>query len=169
MEKDDAYYFHQTPSELAKDIIDKFEYLFADGDILYEPFKGEGSFYNAFPDRCQKLWAEITEGKDYQEETVFDWVITNPPFRLEGETGRENAFWKLTDYFTKKARKGVIFLGNDYCMNTITPQRQKKLQEQGWGLTHLTMVNVKKWRGRYFVLVFQPTTNPILTHFIKNY
>ena len=169
MSKDETYHFHQTPTELAKDIVEKYAHLFADGDVLYEAFKGEGSFYNNFPDRCVKKWAEITEGKDYKEETEYDWVVSNPPFRLEGLNGRRNAFWELIDYFTQRAKKGVVFLGNDYCMNTLTPLRQRLLRERGWGLTHLTMVNVKKWRGRYFVLVFQPTTQPILDCLIKNY
>ena len=168
MNKDDTYYFHQTPTELAKDIVAKYNHLFQDGDILYEAFKGEGAFYNAFPNRCTKKWAEITEGKDYKEETDYDWVITNPPFRLDGGTGR-NAFWELIDYFTQHAKKGVIFLGNDYCMNTLTPLRQKTLRDRGGGLTHLLMVNVKKWRGRYFVLVFQPSPTSILDGIIKSY
>lgn len=169
MEKNDIYYFHQTPPELARDILQKYDGLLQSGDILYEPFRGEGSFYNAFPDRCGKKWAEIVEGKDYKDETDYDWVITNPPFRLEGEEGRRNAFWELTDYFSQRCRKGFIFLGNDRCISSLTPLRQQKLRERGWGLTHLTMTNVKKWRGRYYILVFQPTQSPILDCFVKNY
>lgn len=168
MEKNDTYYFHQTPVQLAKDIITKFDALFEDGDILYEPFKGEGAFYNAFPERCEKKWAEIVEGKDYKDETDYDWVISNPPFRLDGIHGR-NSFWELVDYFSRRCRKGFIFLGNDYCLSTLTPRRQKQLRERGWGLTHITISNIKKWRGRYFILVFQPTATPILDYFEPTY
>lgn len=170
MEKDDAYYFHQTPKELAKDIVEKYDFLFSDGDVLYEPFKGEGAFYEVFPTRCQKIYAEIVEGKDYKEEETFDWVISNPPFRLENPDGkRRNAFWELTDYFTDKAKKGVVFLCNDYCLTTLTPNRQKALRDKGYGITHLTVCNVRKWRGRYFVVVFQKTTEPIMDFFSSTY
>lgn len=163
--KDDIYFFHQTPAELATNIINKYDGLLNDNDILYEPFKGEGAFYNAFPNRCRKIWAEIVDGKDYTIEKEYDWVITNPPFRLEGDGGRRNAFWELLDYFSQHAKKGIIFLGNDYCLNTLTPLRQQKLKERGWGLTHMSMCNVKKWRGRYYVLVFQPSPTSIMGYF----
>lgn len=169
MEKTETYHFHQTPSELAKDILIKHDSLFQDNDVLYEPFRGEGAFFNHFPSRCVSKWAEIVEGKDYKIESDFDWVITNPPFRLEGQTGRRNAFFELLDYFSLRAKKGIIFLGNDYCLDTITPKRQQVLKERGWGLTHITSCNIKKWRGRYYVLVFQKNTSSILDYFQKTY
>lgn len=169
MIKNEVYYFHQTPADLAKDILQKHDALFQEGDVLYEPFKGEGAFFNHFPTRCEKKWAEIVEGKDYQTESDYDWVITNPPFRLEGQTGRRNAFFELLDYFSKKAKKGIVFLGNDYCLGTLTPRRQAILRQRGWGLTHITSCNVKKWRGRYYVLVFQPNKPSILDCLDKTY
>ena len=169
MEKDDTYYFHQTPIDLANDILKAHDNLFQDGDVLYEPFKGEGAFYNQFPDRCIHKWAEITEGRDYKEIDDYDWVITNPPFKLGDRKKGENAFWTLLDYFTTKARKGIVFLANDVCFNSITPRRQQILKERGWGLTHLTMCNVKAWRGRYYIMMFQRTDKPIMTFLTKTY
>ena len=165
----DAYTFHQTPIQLAKDIITKHDNLFKDGDILYEPFKGEGAFFDNFPTRCKSIWSEITQGKDYTSETEYDWVITNPPFRLEGEKGRRNCIWELIDYFSTRVKKGLIFLVNDYGLCTLTPNKQKILSDRGFGLTHLTMCNVKKWRGRYFIIVFQPTTTPIMDFLSTTY
>lgn len=166
----DAYTFHQTPVELARDIITKYNTLFKDGDVLYEPFKGEGSFYDNFPERCSKKWSEIRQNKDYTSETEYDWVITNPPFRLENKDNkRRNSIWELIDYFSTTAKKGIVFLVNDNSMSTLTPRRQNILRERGWGLTHLTMCNVKKWRGRYFIMVFQPTDKPIMDFLLNNY
>lgn len=167
--KTDTYFFHQTPVELAKDILIKYDSLFEDGDVLYEPFRGECAFYNALPDRCRKVWAEIEEGKDYKVESDYDWVVSNPPFKLEGQEGRRNAFWELTDYFTNLAKKGVVFLCNDYCLGTLTPRRQAILRQKGWGITHLTICNVKKWRGRYFVIVFEKTEDSVVDYLIKTY
>ena len=73
MEKDEAYYFHQTPEPLCRELI-KYVDL-QEGDKVLEAFKGEGSFYNSFPDYVEKDWTEILEGRDYKDYTgEIDWV-----------------------------------------------------------------------------------------------
>jgi hypothetical protein len=170
MTKDAFYYLEQTPVELAKDIITRYDHLFSDGDVLYEPFRGEGAFFNNFPPRCTKKWAELEDGKDYKSETDCDWVITNPPFRLANEDGkRRNAFWELINHFSDTCRKGFIFVGNDRCISCLTPLRQRKLKDKGWCLTHISIANIKKWRGRYFVLIFEKSTTSAISFFEKSY
>ena len=168
-EKDATYYFHQTPPALAKDILAKYDFLFADGDVLYEAFRGEGAFYNQFPDRCEKKWAEIEDGVAYREVEGYDWVVSNPPYKLGDRKRGDNAFFTLTEYFTTKARKGIVFLASAVCLNSLTPKRQAVLRERGWGITHLTMCNVKAWCGRYYIIVLQPTAEPILDCLAKTY
>jgi hypothetical protein len=161
---DDNYYFHQTPRECAKDLI-PFIPLVA-GDKVLEAFKGEGAFYDQLPDYVEKDWCEITQGRDYRHyEGVYDWVISNPPFKVDGK----NAVWTLVDYFTDRARKGVAFLVSDYGFSTLTPIRQRVLEQKKWGLTKMTMVNIKKWRGRYFLLIFEKDRPSVMSHLIKNY
>jgi len=149
----DVYQFHQTPEELAIDLIAKVP--IEPGDLIHEPFKGEGAFYNNLPE--PKDWAEIEQGKDYKELGECDWVITNPPFRLETNKGRVNAFWFLLDYFSTKTKKGIALLGNDRCLSALTPRRLHILKERGWGITNITVCGIKKWRGRYFFIQFQKT------------
>lgn len=150
----ETYLFHQTPKACAKDLM-TFIPLHA-GDKVIEPFKGEGAFYDAFPAFVQKDWAELEQGKDYTDLSgEYDWVITNPPFRLESNGKRVNSFWFLLDYYTQRARKGVAFLANDACFGTLTPKRQQVLKERGWGITKIVVCSVKKWRGRYFFLLFE--------------
>jgi len=48
MVKTSEYYFHQTPYKLAKDLIADID--FTDVKNIYEPFCGEGAFYNQFPE-----------------------------------------------------------------------------------------------------------------------
>ena len=161
---DDQYYFHQTPRECAADLI-QFIPL-EEGDRVLEPFKGEGAFYDQFPDFVEKDWCEITQGRDYKDyEEKYDWVVSNPPFKVDGK----NAVWTLVDYFTDRAEKGVAFLVSDYGFSTLTPIRQRVLEQKNWGLTHMTMVNIKKWRGRYFLLIFQKDKPSIMSHLLKNY
>ena len=71
-----------TPCEISKKIIDMFDIK---GTIL-DPFKGEGSFYNQFPEDCAKDWCEIKEGRDFFEYNQrVDWIVSNPPYSILDE------------------------------------------------------------------------------------
>lgn len=162
------YYFHQTPTELAIALMGKLN--LNETDRLYEPFKGEGAFYNVFPETNPKSWTEITEGRDYKEHTEeYDWVITNPPFRLDTGSKRVNAFWYLIDYFTQRAKKGIAFLANDSCFGTLTPKRIEILNERGFYITKVIVSSVKKWRGRYYFIVLEKKHNPTFDFLLTNY
>jgi len=161
---DEQYYFHQTPRKCAADLIALVP--FVAGDRVLEPFKGEGAFYDQLPDIVQKDWCEITQGRDYKDyDKDYDWVITNPPFKMDGKS----AIWTVIDYYTQRAKKGVAFFVNDYGFSTITPVRQAVLKGRGWGLTGITMVNVKKWRGRYFLLVFEKDKPSVMNYLSGSY
>jgi hypothetical protein len=164
----DAYQLHQTPKDCARDLI---EYIpLVPGDIVIEPFKGEGAFYDAFPDYVEKEWAELEQGRDYRDLSGnYDWVITNPPFRLETDGKRVNSFWFLLDYYTQRARKGIAFLGNDRCFCTLTPRRLAILKERGWRMTKVVVCSVKKWRGRYFFFVLQKEGQNFMNFLPTNY
>jgi hypothetical protein len=138
---------------------------------VLEPFKGEGSFFDNFPDFVKKEWCEIEEGVDYQTHTgSIDWVITNPPFQLENKKGKRiNSFFPLLEHFALKVNKGIAFLGNDRCFSTLTPLRMKRLNDMGLYLQGYTICNIKKWRGRYFFMIFTKKINPDINFLITNY
>ena len=51
-------------------------------DVVLDPCRGDGSFYDQYPDYCTKDWCEITDGRDFFDwDKRVDWIITNPPFR----------------------------------------------------------------------------------------
>jgi hypothetical protein len=161
---DDQYYFHQTPRTCAADLIALVPLVA--GDRVLEPFKGEGAFYDQLPAFVEKDWCEITQGRDYKDyDKEFDWVISNPPFKMDGK----NVIWPMIDYYTQRAKKGVAFFVSDYGFSTLTPVRQAVLKERGWGLTGLTMVNVKKWRGRYFLMIFEKDKPSVMTYLSGSY
>lgn len=149
----ETYLFHQTPPTLAIELIKEINIL--ETDTVLEPFKGEGAFYNNLP-TCKKDWCEITEGRDWLSYTdKVDWVITNPPFRLDNGIKHENSFWKILLHYSTQVNKGIAFLGNEYCLATLTPIRLNLLQKNGLYLHNIIVCNVKKWRGRYFFLIFK--------------
>ena len=165
---DATYMLHQTPAQCAKDLISHVPLL--PGDILLEPFRGEGAFFNAFPSDTVKLWAEKEKGVDYTDISGFyDWVITNPPFQLNNGSKLVNSFWFLLDYYTQRAKKGIAFLANDRCFSTLTPRRMAVLKERGWALTRVIVCSIRKWRGRYFFIVLEKDKAGCMTYLTENY
>lgn len=67
-----------TPEYIAKKIIEQLPLRL--DDIILDPFRGEGAFYNNFP--CGfKEWCEIKEGRDFFDfKGKVDWIISNPPY-----------------------------------------------------------------------------------------
>ena len=169
MSKDETYYFHQTPEDLCKELIK--EVPFENNDKVLEPFKGEGAFYNNLPTNIEKDWCEILEGRDYKDyDKPIDWITSNPPFKLESKTGRVNSFYYLINYYASKVNKGIAFLGNDSCFSTLTPKRLQELNENHNLYIHKIVVcNVKKWRGRYFFIIFKKGKSDFYKHIIGSY
>ena len=166
--KDDQYYFHQTPPELCKDIISNIP--FNDDDILYEPFAGEGNFYNNFPEELEKHRCEIEDElcyKDFDYEGIKPTtIITNPPFRIGGR----NCFFDILLFFAKiRHIKKMYILGSSYCFNSLTPPRMLKLNQAGIYLNKITCVNVKKWAGRYYIMEFGRVYNESFDYYLPIY
>jgi len=154
-----------TPKELAKSLISMIE--FEEGDRFYEPFKGKGAFYDVMPE--PKDWAEINLGRDFFSYLPFDGhcehIITNPPFKVDGK----NAFITILERSMNIANKTVAMLINHRLMNTLTPVRLEKYKQNGWVITNIHVVSVKKWFGRYWFVIFKKNGNSILTWDLKNY
>jgi hypothetical protein len=164
----ETYLFHQTPETLCKELIKYVPYQ--EGDILFEPFKGEGNFYRNFPTNTTNVWTELEEGKCYTSyQGKIDWVITNPPFRLEVNGKRENSFIKLLNYFADRTDKGICFLANYNCWGAMTPKRMKELKEKGWYLQKAIVCNVKKWSGRYYFMIFTKEPNEIFPFILGSF
>ena len=52
-------------------------------DVVLDPCRGDGAFYDQYPDYCTKDWCEITEGRDFFDWPYkVDWIITNPPYSI---------------------------------------------------------------------------------------
>ena len=171
---DKIYMFNQTPVSLCKDIISNIEWT--DGEIVLEPFAGTNNFYDNLPEEVDKYRCEIRDDNvDFRD---FDYngvkpetIITNPPFDLgESNRIRKNDFFKILEFFTKiKSIKRIFFLANSVCFESITPKRLQTINENGFFIQKITTINIKKWRGRYYLIELGKTYNPSFDYYMGIY
>lgn len=144
--------FHYTPEALAKVLINLVP--IQPSDLVLDPSCGENKvFLKNFPTQ-NKLSCEIRDdligddvGKDFLDfATPVDWAITNPPFSL---------YWKFCDHASEICRKGFAYLTNSNAFLSLTPRRLTLLSERGFGITTLEVLNIRKWFGRYYFVVFE--------------
>jgi hypothetical protein len=167
--KDHLYYFHQTSKELAEDICSNVHWNTE--DIVLEPFAGENAFYEAIPQELTKYRCEIEDdGGCYKD---FDYegkkpnvIISNPPFRIDGK----NVFFDLVLFFSKiKSVKKIIFLCSDICYSSLTPKRMIKINQEGMFINKLDTCSVKKWKGRYRIVIFERSYNNCFNYYLNEY
>lgn len=97
-----------TPRELAREIVEHFG---PSGKIL-DPSRGEGAFYDCFPDDAEKFYCELSEGTSFFDFTEHvDWIVTNPPwskmrdFLKHGMSVSDNIVYLCTlNHFLTRAR-----------------------------------------------------------------
>ena len=157
-----------TPPELAEYLLRIIlEKYYEEGDRFYEPFKGKGAFYNAMPE--PKDWAEIEEGRDFFEYLPFDGhcehIVTNPPFRTYINGEWKNAYIPVLERSMSIATKTIGLLINHKIFNSLTPHRLEKYKKNGWVISHIHIVSVKKWFGRYYFIVFRKNHEKSLIEF----
>lgn len=142
--KDEAYYFHQPPVSLCRELLQKLE--LNPTDCVFDPFAGEGHWIKSFGMEQNIIQTEIENGTDYKnihlETTKVDWVITHP-----------KEVFPCIEYFAGKTNKGVAVLGKE-CLCEFTPLRLKNLYEKGIYLHKIVVCSVKKW-GNAFFLIFK--------------
>ncbi len=159
----------QTPKELAIKLLKYIDYQ--QGDRWYEPFMGEGNIYEILPE--PKDWAEILKGRDFFNYLPFDGhcehIISNPPFRVNINNKKVNAFIPILERSMGISTKTISFLINHKLMNTLTPMRLQKYNEMGWSITKIVVFSVRKWFGRYWFVVFSKNRAGIIEWDINNY
>ncbi len=130
-----------TPPNLAKAIIEHFSHAM-EGRVL-DPSRGEGAFFDQFPDHVERHWCEISEGRDFLSwSDRVEWVVTNPP-------------WSELRTFTRHAMRvseNIVWLAP--LTNLTTKARLRDLQEAGFGIAELLFVDTpKSWPQSGFQIV----------------
>ena len=128
---------------------------FVDNDIVLEPCKGTGSFYNNFPNNTNNIYCEINEGKDYLKfNEMVDYTISNPPFVPR------KLFWSFQCKAMDTTRKSIYWLINMSALNVFTPKRLDEMADKGWYINSFHIVSDKRWFGRYvWIKISKENTN----------
>jgi ParB-like chromosome segregation protein Spo0J len=139
----------QTPEEICRKIIGMLEWT--EDEAVLEPFRGDGNFYNNLPKSVRKDWCEVGKGRDFFEYRgpKPDTIITNPPFRDNSEGN--NLVVPCLERCLQTAQKRVVYFVNHKVLNALTPSRLRKYENWGWSITHLSIWEVPKWSGRYYL------------------
>ena len=140
-----------TPDKLALHCIGLVP--LSDGDIVLDACRGNGAFYNQYPEYIKRCWCEIKEGKDfYQWNKSVDWIITNPPYsHLES--------WLLHTYDV--CQKGFGYLIG---LHNLTPRRIQKANQYGFSLTGLHLCKVFQWYGMTAFVIFEKNKKNIISY-----
>lgn len=118
-------------------------------DLVMEPCKGKGAFYDNLPDWVNKTYCEINEDKDYLQSTeVVDITMSNPPFVPR------KLFWQFHLKAMQTTRRKIYWLINMSSLNVFTPNRMTEMDERGWYITKMTIVQDSRWFGRYVWVEF---------------
>jgi hypothetical protein len=125
---------------------------------LLDPCRGEGVIYNNLPTFCEKDWAEITEGHDFFEyDKPVDTIICNPPFSI---------YTKWIQHCIKlNPQKIALVIG---CLN-LTTIRLKLLEDSGYYMTRMSIVNVRGWFSNTYLVLFEKNGTPILSYDTARY
>lgn len=154
----------QTPGDICRKIITLFDW--SKGERVLEPFSGDGNFYRNLPQHVRKDWCEIRRGRDF-----FDYsgprprtILTNPPFR--DVANGNNLVVPCLEGCLQLATHRVIYFVNHKVFNALTPNRLATYAERGWSITHLSIWDVRKWFGRYYLMVWEKGKPSIVQFFL---
>jgi len=126
-------------------------------DKVLDACKGEGVIYNNLPP-CEKDFCEITEGRDFFEyDQPVDVIICNPPFSIYTK-------W-IQHCISLNAKKISLIMG---CLN-LTTIRLKLLEDNGYFLTKMNIVNVKGWFANTYLVLFEKGKTPIISYDTARY
>jgi hypothetical protein len=132
-----------TQPAMAKYLIDRIEWK--DGEIVCEPCRGDGAFYNNLPNNVIKIWFEINEGRDYlgDEKVTVQTTLANPPFLPRA------LFWDFMVRAMETTTDRIFWLLNLSAMNVFTPKRLDAMKKKNWFIQNQHIVADKRWYGRY--------------------
>jgi hypothetical protein len=168
----------QTPANVWTEILKRVP--IHKNEVFYEPFAGEKSLFNQV-DTNKKYYTEITEDLDvydfnYKDNNDVTTIYTNPPFKSnitnkKGIVKIKNCVYFFLEYFMKHfvSLKSIGFLMNNSCFQSLTPKRLKTLDNLGFKINKIIVMNIQRWYGRYYFVLFVKNSNINPVEYISDY
>lgn len=151
-----------TNPEMAKMLISRIH--FNDNDIVMEPCRGLGAFYNNLPNNVIKKYCEINDGIDYlTQNEIVDITLSNPPFVPR------TLFWEFMLKAMETTRREIYWLINLQSINVFTPKRLKEMANKQWYINDFFICADKRWFGRYVWVKFTKINNGFISYTDKIY
>jgi hypothetical protein len=134
-----------TPESLVKIHLELVRPHLYEGDLILEPCRGKGAYYNLFytyfPTQ-EYDWCEIDDGRDFfNYKGNPDVIITNPPFSL---------LKKMIERMIELKPRVISLLLNAYAM---TPCRIRTFNAAGYYIVEYHLTRVNRWFGCSVVVV----------------
>lgn len=150
-----------TPEETAQKIMEWVLPQIPINDTVLESFKGSGIFYDKIPN--EKYYCEIDDGIDFFDYTKkVDWAVSNPPFRVLYNGEVMNAFIPIINRTMEICNKGFFYLINHKLWSSLTVKRLKEWKDDGWVISAIKVIEIKKWYGRYYMVKFEKNAESLL-------
>jgi len=147
-----------TKPTMAKYLIDRI--TFKPGELVCEPCRGDGAFYDNLPGEVIKTWFEINQGRDYlgDERNCVNTTIGNPPFVPR------KLFWNFMVRAMETTTDRIFWLVNISSLNVLTKNRLNEMGSKKWFLQNLHIVSDKRWFGRYCMMELGRVDKGFITH-----
>jgi hypothetical protein len=143
-----------TPEDIVEKIMGWVLPQIDPNDIILESFKGNGVFYDKIPNK--KYYCEIDDGIDFfNYDKKVDWAISNPPFRVMCNNEVINAFIPIINKTMEICDKGFFYLINHKLWSSLTVKRLSEWSDNGWVISAIKIIEIKKWYGRYYMIKFE--------------
>ncbi len=97
--------------------------------MVLDPCRGDGAFYDQYPDHVDRRWCEFNQGRDFLDWLApVQWIITNPPWS------------KLREFLVRAmmVADNVVFLMT--LVHISTKARLADMRRAGFGLREVFMV-----------------------------
>ena len=160
LERDKTYTTKEsTPEDLVKDLLALVP--FEKNDTVLDAGSGKDKVWFRNIPTNLKDECEIDEGKDfYKYNSNVHWVVGNPPFP---------EFDGFLFHSAEICLKGFAFLTNHTRLNQLTAKRLGELESKGFYLNKIHIIEIRKWFGRYYFLIFAKQKPCCITYSTKKY
>jgi hypothetical protein len=135
-----------TPISLVKIHLNKFKSMITDDEIIYEPFYGNGNYYNEmknlYPNNKIE-YSEIDLGLDFFDyNKKVDYIISNPPYSL---------FDNVLTHSIKLQPKIISYLIG---LMNLTTKRIEYMNNNNYYVLDIHFTKVYKWFGMSVIISF---------------